>query len=78
MTHSVDIQAATLFEAAAEAVRMFRQQGWAAAALAPHAVLRVEVRLPAVVHDVPLAAVEQWQQSPSPSPKEKLAKLERR
>jgi hypothetical protein len=75
ITHSVDVQAATLFEAAAEAVRLLRQQGWAAAALTPRAVLRVEVQLPNLVHDVPLAAVERWQRSASASPREKLAKL---
>jgi hypothetical protein len=78
ITHSVEIQAATLFEAAAEAVRVFGQQGWAAAALTPQAVLRIEVRLPTVVHDVPFAALQRWLRSPSASPKEKLTKLARR
>ena len=74
VTHHVDVQASTLFEAAAAAVGAFRQQGWAAEALTPNALLRVEVLLPPVVHDVPLKAVERWLRKPSVSPKEEIAK----
>jgi hypothetical protein len=74
VTHSVEVQAETLFEAAAAALAVFRGQPWAAAAITPVAVLRVEVRAPAVVHTVPIAALERWRRSPSPSPKELLAK----
>lgn len=68
--HEVTVQAATLFEAAAAAVATFRQQGWAAEALTPHARLRVEVQLPSIVHEVPLKAVERWLRSSSTSPKD--------
>jgi hypothetical protein len=74
ITHSVDVQAESLFEAAAAAIGTFRQQGWAAEALTPRATLRIEVTLPTVVHDVPLAAVERWLRSPSVSPKQELLK----
>ena len=74
--HHVDVQGSTLFEAAAAAVAAFRQQGWAGAALTPGAVLRVEVQLPNVVHDVPLKAVERWLGSPSSSPRDQLLKRE--
>lgn len=74
ITHSVDVHAETLFEAAAAAIAIFKQQGWASAALTPRATLRVEVQLPLVVHDVPLSAVERWMRSPSASPREELAK----
>ena len=50
LTHSVDVSGATLFEAAATAVAIFRQHAWAADALTANAILRVEVRLPSVVH----------------------------
>ena len=53
---------------------IFREQGWAAEALKPNTVLRVEVQPPATVHDVPLKAVEQWLRSPSTSPKEQMLK----
>jgi hypothetical protein len=70
----VDVQAATLFEAAAAAIAAFRQHGWAAEALTAAAVLRIEVRQPPVVHDVPLRAVERWLQSGSSSPREMVKK----
>ena len=74
VAHSVEVQASTLFEAAAAALGLFREQGWSADALTPNAVLRVEVQLPPTVHDVPLKAVEQWLRSPSSSPRELAAK----
>jgi len=74
ITHSVNVQAETLFEAAAAALAIFQQQGWAAAALTPKSTLRIEVHLPTVIHDVPLAAVERWMRTPSVSPKEQLLK----
>jgi hypothetical protein len=64
----------TLFEAAAAAVAAFRQEPWAADALTPSAVLRVEVQPPPVVHEVPLKAVDRWLKAPSTSPQESAAK----
>jgi hypothetical protein len=65
---------ATLFEAAATAVAMFRQQGWAADALTPNAILRVEVQLPPIIHEVPLKSIERWLRSPNASPREMIKK----
>jgi hypothetical protein len=73
-THSVCVKASTLFEAAAEAITIFRQEQWAAHALTGNAVLRIEVQAPPVAHDVPLKAVERWRNGPSASPKEYSAK----
>ncbi len=72
--HQVEVQASSLYEAAATALTAFRQQGWAADALTPNAILRVEVQLPPVVNHVPLKAVEKWLRAPSTSPKEAVAK----
>lgn len=74
ITHTVRVQASSLFEAAARAVSAFREQGWSADALTPNATLRVEVHVPPVVHDVPLKAVERWLRSPSASPREMAVK----
>ena len=74
VAHHVDVQGSTLFEAAAAAVALFKEQGWASRALTPNAILRVEVRLPSVVHDVPLKTVEQWLRSPTHSPRDQLVK----
>jgi hypothetical protein len=74
VTHSTEVQASSLFEAAAGAIAAFKLEGWAAEALKPNTILRVEIRLPSVIHDVPLRAVEQWLQSTSASPKEEIVK----
>lgn len=72
--HEVEVAASSLYEAAAAALSAFRQEKWAADALTPNAILRVEVRLPPVVHEVPLNAVERWLRSPSVSPREEVTK----
>jgi hypothetical protein len=74
ITHTVQVHGESLFEAAARAVSAFREQGWGADALTPNAVLRVEVYLPTVVHEVPLKAVQRWIDGPSVTPKEQAAK----
>lgn len=74
VVHQVQIQASSLFEAAAAALTAFRQESWCEDGLPPNATLRVEVQLPAVVHEVPLRALERWMRSPSPSPKEATLK----
>jgi hypothetical protein len=73
-THSVSVHAETLFEAAAAAVGAFRQEPWAAEALTPNAVLRVEVQPPPIVHDVALKAVDRWVNGPTVSPSQRSAK----
>jgi hypothetical protein len=73
-THSVTVHAETLFEAAAAAVGAFRQEPWAAEALMPNAVLRVEVQPRPVVHDVALKAVDRWVKGPTVSPSQRAAK----
>jgi hypothetical protein len=74
ITHSVTVSGATLFEAAAAAIALFKQEPWASAALTRNAVLRIEVQVPPVIHDVPLKAVERWVSGPSVSPREEAAK----
>jgi hypothetical protein len=74
LTHGVTVNASTLFEAAAEAITAFRREPWAAHALTPNAVLRIEVQVPPVIHDVPLKAVDRWRNGPSVSPRESSAK----
>jgi hypothetical protein len=45
-------------------------------ALTPNAILHIEVQMPAIVHTVPLSAVERWMHTPNTSPKEEIAKRE--
>jgi hypothetical protein len=74
ITHGVTVSGETLFEAAAAAIALFRRERWGAHALTANAVLRIEVQLPPVVHEVPLKAVERWVNGPSASPREQAAK----
>jgi hypothetical protein len=78
VTHSIDVSAASLFEAAGAAVAAFRQHAWAAAALTPAATLRVEVQLPPIAHDVPIKALDRWLASPSTSPRDENVKRDLR
>ena len=71
--HTVDAEGGSLFEVAAAAVALLRNEGWTDA-LTPNAVLQIEVQLPPVVHQVPLRAVERWLRSPSASPSEAVSK----
>lgn len=72
--HSVEVPAGSVFEAAADALEIFRAEAWAASALTATARVRVEVQMPAVVHEVPLQAVERWKRSPTTSPKDYMVK----
>ena len=75
ISHSVEVQASSLFEAASVPLTAFRQQpGWATEALTPNARFRVEVQHLPTVHDVPLKAIEQWRRSPTTSPKDYVMK----
>jgi hypothetical protein len=73
----VTVSGSSLFEAAAVGLAAFRREGCAINALTPNAVLRVEVQMPAVVHEVPLKAVERWMRSPNASPREIVTKRDR-
>lgn len=57
-------QASSLFEVAAAAVALLRNEGWTDA-LTPNTVLQVEVQLPPIVHQVPFKAVERWAAGPN-------------
>jgi hypothetical protein len=74
VVHAVTVSGETLFEAAAAAIGIFRQEKWAAEALTPNAILRIEVQLPPVFHDVPLKAVDRWASGSAITPGEQIAK----
>ena len=73
ITHAVEAESTSLFEVAAQAVALLREEGWTDA-LTPNAILHVEVQLPPIIHQVPLKAVEKWASAPRATPKEALAK----
>jgi preprotein translocase subunit Sec61beta len=49
----------SVFEVAAAGLVRMREEGWIGP-LTPTAVVRVEVQVALVVHDVPLKALERW------------------
>ena len=66
--HSVNVQADTLYEAVAVAVREFREHDCAPGEM------EVEARSPAVTHTVSMGKVEDWLNGGAKSPKERLLK----
>ena len=69
--HSVTVQAETLYEAVALAVRAFREHDCAPG---PASQLEVEARSPAVTHTVSLTKVRDWLESSAKSPKDRIMK----
>jgi len=57
-----------MFEVAAAGIAELRQDG-GMEPLAPDTVIRVEVRVAPVIHEVPAKALERWATGPSISPK---------
>lgn len=74
VTHTVEVTAATLYEAAAQAVAAFEQEGWASEALTTAAVLDVEVISPSVHHRVPMSALRKWLAGLTTSPRAQAIK----
>ena len=67
--------ASSLFEAGAAALLLSPGRNVGPAdTVTPNAILRVEVQMPAVVHNVPLTTVERWMRSPNTSPRDIIAK----
>jgi hypothetical protein len=69
--HSVTVQAESLYEAVALAVRAFSEHD-CVPGLASQ--LEVEARSPAVTHTVSMAKMQEWLNGASKSPNEKLVK----
>ena len=73
VTHTVEVQGASVFDVAAAGLAQLRQDDWMEP-LTPTAVVRVEVQLAPVVHEVSVKALERWANGPSVSPKQELLK----
>ena len=69
--HSVNVQAETLYEAVALAVRIFREHGVAPGLTSQ---MSVEARSPSVQHTVALSKVHSWLESSAKSPRDKLVR----
>jgi hypothetical protein len=60
ITHSIEITASSLFEAAMLAVAEFRRSGFAEATLGPATRLTVRVRQPEMSHTVSVSRLQSW------------------
>ena len=73
--HSIEVAAASLYEAAALAVREFRSHPWVDD-VEPGAVtpLSISVKPPATIHEVSIRQLEKWTAATAKSPHEVLLK----
>jgi hypothetical protein len=71
--HSVEVTAETLYEAAAIGFRLLRDGGWVDRP-GPAARLGIQVRLPAVTHEITIQQLRRWAESSAITPAEKLRK----
>ena len=67
----MNVQAETLYEAVALAVRAFREHGCAPG---PASRMEVEAKTPSVTHTVSMAKVRDWLESSPKSPSDKVTK----
>jgi hypothetical protein len=71
LRHSVNVQAETLYEAVALAVRAFREHQCAPT---PMTAFEIEARSPAVTHTVTMRKVGDWLRSWAKSPADRIMK----
>ena len=74
LVHSVEVTAASLFEAAALAVKAFRTAEWMDSGPGSAAVLEISVLRPVARHRIPLGKVMAWLESNGRTPKEQASK----
>ncbi len=71
MTHAVDVEAETLFEAAGLGLARLKKDGWIEG-LGPGSRLQIQVREPSTTHSLTVAQLNRWIDSGSKSPAEVL------
>jgi hypothetical protein len=74
LSHSVDVAATALYEAAVLAVAEFRRAGLYDVHIGPGTRLRVAVKLPEAAHEVQFGKLEEWLTGGARSPKEQVTK----
>ena len=67
VTHSVDVSAASLYEAAVLGLKAFEQMGWADH---PVGFMEIAVKSPAVKHQVPVVKVTNWLRTAGRTPRD--------
>jgi hypothetical protein len=74
ITHSVEITATTLFEAAVAAMAEFRKHGFTDTTFGPATTLNVRVKAPEAAHVVSIGKVKAWLDRVATSPREQVEK----
>jgi hypothetical protein len=74
ITHSVEVTADSLFEAAIRGVKALRSGGWNEPP-GEAALLQVQVSNPSITHTVNLRHVARWLNGASSSPRESMKKI---
>ena len=77
VTHSVEVQAESLYEAAALGLSRLRKDGWIEG-LGPGSRLEIQVREPGSHHTLSVQQVQRWIDSVNASPIETLTKAKLR
>jgi hypothetical protein len=73
LRHSVEVLADSLYEAATLGLRVLRDAGWVDT-FGPMTRLELQVRTPAVTHQVTVQQLQRWLDAPSLSPHEATRK----
>ena len=74
LVHCVEVTAASLFEAAALAVKAFRTAEWMNSGPGSGTLLEISVLRPVARHRIPLGKVMAWLESNGRTPKEQASK----
>lgn len=72
LRHTVEVDADSVYEAAVLAIRAFKKAGFMAQQPGPGSKLSVEVREPAVIHEVSIGQVQRWLDLGSSNPNEEV------
>lgn len=73
ITHSVDVEATTVYEAAAMGLARLQQAGWVEG-LGPATRLEIQVREPATHHVISVQQLQRWMNGVTTSPADVLRK----
>jgi len=71
ITHGVDIEAETLYEAAGLGLARLKKDGWIEG-LGPGSRLEIQVREPSTIHSLTVAQLNRWIESGTKSPADVL------
>jgi hypothetical protein len=75
VTHSVQVAASSMYEAAALGLAEFKRCGFAMAMAGPGTRLSIAVELPATTHELTVARLQAWLDASGKTPREQAVKV---